>query len=184
MAVDASGSRQEPGCHTFDLLKDDSDPQKFYFYEGGLIITNLKYIFVLEALALLTTYEKKWKSNFVVVWILLRICCHSPPLLTTLRLNACTHLMTVSRTLLTYGLISVQRRGCSSLSSRNSSLQSVGEFQGRRRRDFAGSNQSKCHWLYVLASNWTATIRSSFLLPYLLMGLAASFISDWKLSYY
>jgi len=34
MAVDASGSRKEAGCHTFDLLKDDSDPQKFYFYEG------------------------------------------------------------------------------------------------------------------------------------------------------
>lgn len=34
MAVDASGSRKETGCHTFDLLKDDSDPQKFYFYEG------------------------------------------------------------------------------------------------------------------------------------------------------
>ena len=33
MAVDAAGSREEPGCFTFDLLQDKSDPQKFYFYE-------------------------------------------------------------------------------------------------------------------------------------------------------
>lgn len=33
MAVDAAGSRKEPGCLKFDLLQDKSDPQKFYFYE-------------------------------------------------------------------------------------------------------------------------------------------------------
>ena len=33
MAVDAAGSREEPGCFTFDLLRDKSESQKFYFYE-------------------------------------------------------------------------------------------------------------------------------------------------------
>ena len=33
MSIDAKGSRTEEGCHTFDLLQDQSDPQKFIFYE-------------------------------------------------------------------------------------------------------------------------------------------------------
>ena len=33
MAIDVAGSRTEIGCHTFDLLRDQDDPQKFYFYE-------------------------------------------------------------------------------------------------------------------------------------------------------
>ena len=33
MAVDVSGSRKEEGCHRFDLLRDQSDPNKFSFYE-------------------------------------------------------------------------------------------------------------------------------------------------------
>jgi autoinducer 2-degrading protein len=33
MTIDAKGSRTEEGCHTFDLLQDQSDPQKFFFYE-------------------------------------------------------------------------------------------------------------------------------------------------------
>ena len=36
MAIDARGSRGEKGCHTFDLLRDSTDPQKFYFYEGSI----------------------------------------------------------------------------------------------------------------------------------------------------
>ena len=34
MRVDARGSRNESDCHTFDLLRDESNAQKFYFYEG------------------------------------------------------------------------------------------------------------------------------------------------------
>mmetsp|Transcript_66803 Transcript_66803/g.131044 ORF Transcript_66803/g.131044 Transcript_66803/m.131044 type:complete len:122 (-) Transcript_66803:398-763(-) len=33
MRVDARGSRNESDCHTFDLLRDESNAQKFYFYE-------------------------------------------------------------------------------------------------------------------------------------------------------
>ena len=33
MHKDAAGSREEPGCLRFDLLKDEKDPTKFYFYE-------------------------------------------------------------------------------------------------------------------------------------------------------
>jgi autoinducer 2-degrading protein len=33
MHADAKGSREEPGCLRFDLLKDEKDPNKFYFYE-------------------------------------------------------------------------------------------------------------------------------------------------------
>ena len=33
MSIDVKGSRTEEGCHTFDLLQDQSDPQKFIFYE-------------------------------------------------------------------------------------------------------------------------------------------------------
>lgn len=33
MHADAKGSRDEPGCLRFDLLKDEKDPTKFYFYE-------------------------------------------------------------------------------------------------------------------------------------------------------
>mmetsp|Transcript_6144 Transcript_6144/g.7527 ORF Transcript_6144/g.7527 Transcript_6144/m.7527 type:complete len:126 (+) Transcript_6144:3-380(+) len=33
MTIDAQGSRTEPGCHTFDLLRDKTNPQKFFFYE-------------------------------------------------------------------------------------------------------------------------------------------------------
>lgn len=30
---DAVGSRAEPGCLRFDVMRDQSDPNKFYFYE-------------------------------------------------------------------------------------------------------------------------------------------------------
>ena len=33
MHADAQGSRGEPDCLRFDLLKDEKDPNKFYFYE-------------------------------------------------------------------------------------------------------------------------------------------------------
>ena len=33
MHADAQGSRTEPDCPRFDLLKDEKDPTKFYFYE-------------------------------------------------------------------------------------------------------------------------------------------------------
>ena len=33
MHADAEGSRSEPDCLRFDLLKDEKDPNKFYFYE-------------------------------------------------------------------------------------------------------------------------------------------------------
>ena len=33
MHADAQGSRGEPDCFRFDLLKDNEDPNKFYFYE-------------------------------------------------------------------------------------------------------------------------------------------------------
>eukprot|EP00962_Isochrysis_galbana_P053743 scaffold25262_cov118-Isochrysis_galbana.AAC.5 len=33
MAVDVAGSRQEDGCLRFDLLRDNSNPHKFFFYE-------------------------------------------------------------------------------------------------------------------------------------------------------
>ena len=36
MTIDAKGSRTEEGCHTFDLLQDQSDPQKFFFYEESI----------------------------------------------------------------------------------------------------------------------------------------------------
>ena len=33
MEIDVQGSREEPGCLRFDLLQDQTDPCKFYFYE-------------------------------------------------------------------------------------------------------------------------------------------------------
>ena len=33
MEIDATGSRTEPGCLVFDLIRDQTDPNKFYFYE-------------------------------------------------------------------------------------------------------------------------------------------------------
>lgn len=33
MSVDVAGSRQEDGCLRFDLLRDKSNPYKFFFYE-------------------------------------------------------------------------------------------------------------------------------------------------------
>jgi hypothetical protein len=42
MTVDAEGSRKEDGCHTFDLLKDESDPHTFYFYEGRVSTLSLR----------------------------------------------------------------------------------------------------------------------------------------------
>lgn len=33
MEIDVQGSRKEPGCLRFDLLQDQSDPCKFFFYE-------------------------------------------------------------------------------------------------------------------------------------------------------
>ena len=34
MKIDAEGSRKEPGCRRFDVLRDSSDPNKFLFYEA------------------------------------------------------------------------------------------------------------------------------------------------------
>merc|ERR1719352_423724 len=34
MAIDAAGSRAEPGCLRFDLLEDAENPLKFTFYEA------------------------------------------------------------------------------------------------------------------------------------------------------
>ena len=33
MHADAVGSRGEPDCFRFDLLRDEKEPDKFYFYE-------------------------------------------------------------------------------------------------------------------------------------------------------
>ncbi len=33
MEIDVQGSRKEPGCLRFDLLQDQADPCKFFFYE-------------------------------------------------------------------------------------------------------------------------------------------------------
>ena len=32
--VDCKGSRKEPGCRAFDVLRADDDPLRFYFYES------------------------------------------------------------------------------------------------------------------------------------------------------
>ena len=34
MTIDCAGSREEDACYRFDLLKDKSTPNKYYFYEA------------------------------------------------------------------------------------------------------------------------------------------------------